>query len=208
VRSVLSEYHDPNDRRFHAQPIACPACGPDFFLQFEQQRLEGGAESIAKAANLLAEGKVIAIKGLGDITSLDARNRAAVMALRERKYRKEKPFALMARDLEVARRLIELSPEAETLLISVARPIVLAPARQQLPEVAPDNHELGVMLPYTPLHHLLFSAGAPDVLVMTSANRSNEPIAYQDEDAQQELSSIADAFLVGQRPIARRVDDL
>jgi hydrogenase maturation protein HypF len=130
-----------------------------------------------------------------------------VAALRDRKFRKEKPFAVMVKDLGVARTLVELSLEAETLLTSVARPIVLAPARVVLDGVAPDNNELGVMLPYTPLHHLLFAAGAPDVLVMTSANRSSEPIAYEDEDALHRLAGIADSFLIGQRPIARRVDD-
>ena len=128
-------------------------------------------------------------------------------ALRERKYRKEKPFALMARDIQVARTLVELSSEAEELLASSARPIVLAPAKIQLSGVAPGNSELGVMLPYTPIHHLLFAAGAPEVLVMTSANRSSEPIAYEDKDAVERLSGIADSFLIGQRPIARRVDD-
>ncbi len=113
----------------------------------------------------------------------------------------------MARDLEVARTIIELSADAEALLTSIARPIVLAPSRIQFPEVAPDNDELGVMLPYAPLHHLLFAAGAPDVLVMTSANRSSEPIAYLDQDARESLAGIADAFLMGERPIARRIDD-
>ena len=128
-------------------------------------------------------------------------------ALRERKYRKEKPFALMARDIQVARTLVQLSSEAGELLASSARPIVLAPAKIQLSGVAPGNSELGVMLPYTPIHHLLFAAGAPEVLVMTSANRSSEPIAYEDKDAVERLSGIADSFLIGQRPIARRVDD-
>jgi hydrogenase maturation protein HypF len=113
----------------------------------------------------------------------------------------------MVRTLEAARELVELSPEAEVLLTSPARPIVLAPAKLDLPGVAPDNDELGVMLPYAPLHHLLFAYGAPGELVMTSANRSSEPIAYQDEDARAGLTGIADAFLVGERPIARRVDD-
>jgi hydrogenase maturation protein HypF len=113
----------------------------------------------------------------------------------------------MVRDVEMAHSLVELSSEAEALLTSVARPIVLAPARIELSGVAPENVELGVMLPYTPLHHLLFAAGAPEVLVMTSANRSSEPIAYEDEDALQRLAGIADSFLIGQRPIARRVDD-
>ena len=148
------------------------------------------------------------MKGLGGYhLACDARNPAAVAALRERKYRKEKPFAVMARDLDGARGLVDLSPESEALLTSAARPIVLAPAKTELIGVAPQNNELGVMLPYTPLHHLLFAAGAPEVLVMTSANRSSEPIAYDDEDALQRLSGIADAFLIGQRPIARRVDD-
>jgi hydrogenase maturation protein HypF len=148
------------------------------------------------------------VKGLGGYhLACDARNLAAVAALRERKFRKEKPFAVMAKDVSVARTIVDLSPEAEYLLTSVARPIVLAPAKIEFAGVAPDNNELGVMLPYTPLHHLLFAAGAPDVLVMTSANRSSEPIAYEDEDALQRLAGIADSFLIGQRPIARRVDD-
>jgi hydrogenase maturation protein HypF len=205
------QYHDPGDRRFHAQPVACPDCGPHYYLQAGEgsaREGRGSIESIRRAAELLGEGKVVAIKGLGGYhLACDARNAGAVLALRERKYRKEKPFALMARDLEVARGLVQLSAEAERLLTSVARPIVLAPARVELVGVAPENHELGVMLPYTPLHHLLFSSGAPDLLVMTSANRSSEPIAYQDEDAFDRLAGIADVFLMGERPIARRVDD-
>ena len=141
----------------------------------------------------------------------DASNAASVAALRERKFRKEKPFAIMARDINVASDLVDLSAEAEKLLTSAARPIVLAPSKRNLnrvaPGVAPENNELGVMLPYTPLHHLLFAADAPEVLVMTSANRSSEPIAYEDEEAIDRLSGIADAFLIGERPIARRVDD-
>ncbi len=113
----------------------------------------------------------------------------------------------MASDLQTARTLVELSSDATALLTSVARPIVLAPAKVKLEGVALDTGELGVMLPYTPLHHLLFAAGAPSVLVMTSANRSSEPIAYEDKEALHQLSGIADAFLIGQRPIARRVDD-
>jgi hydrogenase maturation protein HypF len=201
-----AEYRDPNDRRFHAQPIACPACGPNFYLQEGAHTVQN--DPVRWATTLLLEGKILAIKGLGGYhLACDARNESALRALRTRKYRKEKPFAVMAANLEVARSLIELSPEAEALLTSMARPIVLAPAKQPLPEIAPDNRELGVMLPYTPLHHLLFAAGAPNVLVVTSANRSNEPIAYEDDDALRQLSAIADAFLIGQRPIARRVDD-
>ena len=113
----------------------------------------------------------------------------------------------MVRNIEFARRLVDLTPDAEALMNSVARPIVVAQARLELPGVAPENDELGVMLPYTPIHHLLFAAGAPEILVMTSANRSSEPIAYSDEDALRQLSILADGFLIGQRPIARRVDD-
>ena len=148
------------------------------------------------------------MKGIGGYhLACDATNAAAVSALRERKYRKERPFAVMARDLAAARALVELNPEAEALLTSSARPIVLAPARRALPGIAPDNRELGVMLPYAPLHHLLFALGAPDALVMTSANRSSEPMAFDDADALASLTGIADAFLIGERPIARRVDD-
>ena len=157
---------------------------------------------------MLSQGSIVAVKGLGGYHLVcDAKNALAVAALRERKYRKEKPFALMAKDLHVARTLIELSEEAENLLLSTARPIVLARAKMKLEQVAPDNNELGVMLPYTPLHHLLFASGAPAALVMTSANRSSEPIAYEDEEALERLSGVADAFLIGQRPIARRMDD-
>jgi hydrogenase maturation protein HypF len=207
-----TEYRDPSNRRFHAQPVACRLCGPNYSLHFGDDFLQGSEQSIRKAAQLLSGGSILAVKGLGGYhLACDASNPAAVNALRERKFRKEKPFALMARDLEVARDLIELSPEAERLLVSSARPIVLAPAKVELnrvaPAVAPDNNELGIMLPYTPLHQLLFAAGAPEVLVMTSANRSSEPIAYQDDEALDRLSGIADAFLIGERPIARRVDD-
>jgi len=203
-----AEYHDPGNRRFHTQPVACPACGPGYYLHSDDGIVHGSDASIRKAVQLLNGGSVLAIKGLGGYhLACDARNPASVAALRERKYRKEKPFALMTRDLEVARSLVEISEEAENLLTSVARPIVLAPAKTELDGIAPDNNELGVMLPYTPLHHLLFAAGAPNALVMTSANRSSEPIAYEDDEALDRLSGIADAFLIGKRPIARRVDD-
>jgi hydrogenase maturation protein HypF len=190
------QYENPEDRRFHAQPIACPTCGPQYHPEPEA------------AARMLASGAIVAVKGIGGYhLACDARNPAAVRSLRERKFRKEKPFAIMVRDLATARTLAALDPEAESLLTSPARPIVLAPKLVDLPGVAPDNNELGVMLPYAPLHHLLFDAGAPEVLVLTSANRSSEPIAYRDDEARERLSGIADAFLTGERPIARRVDD-
>ncbi|MGA7316380.1 MAG: carbamoyltransferase HypF [Silvibacterium sp.] len=202
------EYHNPANRRFHAQPLACPECGPRYSLREYGATIDDGDEAIENTAQLLCEGKIVAIKGLGGYhLACDAHNLVANLALRERKFRKEKPFALMAKNLDVARGLVEVSPDAEALLTSIARPIVLAPKKQELPGVAPGNDELGVMLPYTPLHHLLFAADAPDVLVMTSANRSSEPIAYEDDDALARLSGTADAFLMGERPIARRVDD-
>ena len=202
------DYHDPTSRRFHAQPVACPACGPHYVLRDNGHTNRGDAAVVRRAAEMLRGGAILAIKGLGGYhLACDARNTGAVQALRDRKYRKEKPFALMARDLAVARAVVELTPDAESLLASAAAPIVLAPSRIELTQVAPETGELGVMLPYTPLHHLLFAAGAPELLVMTSANRSSEPIAFEDRDAEQRLAGLADAFLVGERPIARRVDD-
>jgi hydrogenase maturation protein HypF len=206
--SCASEYRNPSDRRFHAQPVACPVCGPHYFLRFEGQLVPGDEEAIRKAALYLHSGKILAVKGIGGYhLACDAKNVVAVSALRARKYRKEKPFALMAKDVSVVRSLVHLGTQAEALLNSTARPIVLARTRVALPEVAPENDELGVMLPYTPLHHLLFAAGAPEILVMTSANRSSEPISYKDEDAVRGLTGIADGFLIGERMIARRMDD-
>jgi hydrogenase maturation protein HypF len=203
-----TDYVNPADRRFHAQPVACPACGPHYFYHAGEQVERGDKVSIRKAVQDLRSGKIVAVKGLGGYhLACDARNAQTVSAMRDRKFRKEKPFALMVENIQVAHSLVELGPNAESLLNSVACPIVLARAKIELPGVAPENDELGVMLPYTPLHHLLFAAGAPDALVMTSANRSSEPIAYKDDDALEQLSGIADSFLIGERPIARRVDD-
>jgi len=202
------EYNNPYNRRFHAQPVACPQCGPEYYLQARDRVIRGNEPSIRAAVAMLQAGKILAVKGLGGYhLACDARNADAVQALRNRKYRKEKPFALMAKNLDVARGLIQISAEIEAVLTSAARPIVIAPAKIGLAGVAPENHELGVMLPYTPLHHLLFAAGAPETLVMTSANRSSEPIAFDDSEALERLADIADAFLIGERPIARRVDD-
>jgi len=202
------EYHDPANRRFHAQPVACPQCGPHYYLRNGTETLRGGDRVIRRTVELLKSGKIVAIKGLGGYhLACDAWNAEAVAAMRARKFRKEKPFAVMVETVANAQELADFSAEAIALLTSIARPIVLAAAKVELDGVAPDNRELGIMLPYTPLQHLLFAAGAPPVLVMTSANRSSEPIAYRDEDAFDRLSGIADAFLVGERPIARRVDD-
>ena len=203
-----AQYRNPADRRFHAQPVACAECGPHYFLRLGEETAPADDNSIAKAAELLRSGAILAVKGLGGYHLVcDAMNGGSVHSLRDRKFRKEKPFAVMAKSLAVARKLARITPDSEALLMSSARPIVLMPATQQIEGIAPDSGEIGVMLPYTPLHALLFAAGAPEVLVMTSANRSSEPIAYRDDDAIERLSGIADAFLIGERPIARRVDD-
>ena len=205
-----SQYHDANDRRFHAQPIACSTCGPRYSLRGADGKSAdlGDVNPIRAAAMLMTSGGIVAVKGLGGYhLACDATDDGAVGLLRARKFRKEQPFALMARDLDVARGAVELSAVAIELLQSVARPIVIGKAVKPLTDVAPDNRDYGVMLPYAPLHHLLFAAGAPPLLVMTSANRSGEPLAYQDADALDRLSGLADAFLIGERPIARRIDD-
>src|SRR5947209_12334894 len=163
-----AQYKDPFDRRFHAEPVACAACGPHYSIDAPGARTGIDQSSIEHAAALLRNGSIVAIKGIGGYhLSCDARNRGAVQALRERKFRKEKPFAVMVRDLETARRIIHLSSAAEELLVSSARPIVLAAARVELEGVAPGSHELGVILPYAPLHYVLFAAAAPEMLVMT-----------------------------------------
>jgi len=206
------EYHDPLDRRFHAQPTACPQCGPRVHFvdaSAPDSRLWDEA-ALAATVQALQAGAIVAIKGLGGYhLACDAMSASAVQAMRERKYRKEKPFAVMARDLSVLEPHVELDGASRRLLEGAERPIVLLPKRgTALPsELAPDNAALGVMLPYTPLQHLLFDDGAPPLLVMTSANRSSEPIAYRDDEALERLGGIADAFLIGERPIARRVDD-
>ncbi|HZZ65607.1 MAG TPA: carbamoyltransferase HypF [Candidatus Baltobacteraceae bacterium] len=201
------EYDDPANRRFHAQPVACPQCGPTFVLESDVPTRRGDA-AIRAAAQLLRDGAILGIKGIGGYhLACDADNARAVLALRSRKFRKERPFAVMVAQLSDAQAIVELDEDAKKLLQSPARPIVLAPAIRPLEGVAPDNDELGVMLAYTPLHHLLFNDGAPGVLVMTSANRSSEPIAYEDPHARESLRGIADALLVGEREIARRVDD-
>jgi hydrogenase maturation protein HypF len=201
-----AEYADVEDRRFHAQPVACPVCGPQYRLLPSEPHNRFNA--VQAAARLLAKGSIVAVKGIGGYHfACDSDNAAAVAALRDRKYRKEQAFAVMTRDLATAEETVRLTAEARDVLTSTARPIVLAPGRIALPGVAPDNRDIGVMLPYTPLHHLLFAFGAPKRLVMTSGNRSGEPIAYLDDDALRRLTELADAVLVGERPIARRVDD-
>jgi len=205
------EYADPADRRFHTEPICCPACGPRLWLVEGDVTVRDPDAALGRAAALLREGRIVAIKGLGGFQlACRAGEPEAVARLRERKRRPTKPFALMVPDLEAARRLVELGPEEEALLLGPRSPIVLAPARPDAPvaaEVAPGIGDLGVMLPTTPLHLELFRRGAPWPLVMTSGNLSDEPIAVGNREAVARLGGIADAFLLHDRDIARRVDD-
>src|SRR6185312_12561699 len=150
------EYEDPLDRRYHAQPIACRVCGPGYRLIHGDESIDTSEAAIRRAAELLRSGRILAVKGIGGFhLACDARNAGAVRELRTRKYRKERPFAVMVRSLDEAREWVDMTASHQSLLIHVARPIVLAPTRQELPEVSPDNASLGVMLPYAPLHHLL-----------------------------------------------------
>lgn len=208
------EYNDPQDRRFHAQPVACPVCGPQVWLEFisGKVRLEKD-NAIKEARRLLKEGKILAIKGLGGFhLACDATNPEAVRLLRERKNRPGKPFAMMAFDMAAIRKYAEVTAEAENLLSSLQAPIVLLP-KNNMPgiadEVAPGQSTLGFMLPYTPLHLLLLEPepGYPDAFVMTSGNLIEEPILHTNQSAQEELKGIADAFLLHDRPIFRRIDD-
>ncbi len=202
------EYNDVRDRRFHAQPNACPVCGPH--VRLVGGALHPGVDTVAATAAMLRAGAIVAIKGLGGYhLACRADDEQAVATLRGRKHREDKPFALMAADVEMARELIVLEPEALALLTSPARPILLAERRPQAAvaaAVAPHSDELGVMLPYTPLHHLLLDDTRLP-LVLTSGNVSDEPIAYDDADALTRLAPIADAFLVHDRPIHMRTDD-
>jgi hydrogenase maturation protein HypF len=207
-----NEYDDPSDRRFHAQPNACPVCGPRLLLldRFGHELHAKPEDPIERAARMLRGRAVVAIKGLGGYhLACDPFDEKAVRTLRGRKVRQDKPFALMARDLAQAREICHLSPEEEALLASPACPIVLLGRREDsgvAEEVAPRQKTLGVMLAYTPLHHLLLrDAGIP--LVMTSGNNSDEPIAYRDDEAFDQLCEIADYFLVHDREIHMRCDD-
>ncbi|MGH9704535.1 MAG: acylphosphatase, partial [Candidatus Acidiferrales bacterium] len=143
-----AEYGNPENRRFHAQPVACPRCGPHFLFHAEDEVIFGDGEAIERAIEFLLLGRIVAMKGIGGYhLACDAKNPDAVLALRNRKFRKEKPFALMVKNLAVGRELVGLTPEEESLMGSVARPIVLGTAKAELPGVAPENCELGVMLP-------------------------------------------------------------
>jgi hydrogenase maturation protein HypF len=226
--SCRSEYDNPADRRFHAQPNACPRCGPHLELWDAAGTVLGTHdEALRAAADALRRGDIVAAKGLGGFHLLvDARNLDAVLRLRHRKHREEKPFGLMYPDLDSVRQDCQVSAAEERLLLSTESPIVLlrrlANLQRQLPcvcpyqaadaadspasAVAPRNPYLGVMLPYTPLHHLLLAElGFP--IVATSGNRTDEPICLDEREALARLAGIADVFLIHDRPIARQVDD-
>src|SRR5947209_954196 len=198
-----AEYENPLDRRFHAEPTACPVCGPRLSLTDSGGRelaLEraSGEDTIGGARRLLAEGKIVAVKGVGGFhLACDALNAGAVERLRRRKYREDKPFALMAASVDVVKEFCIVSKAEEGLLTDARRPVVLLernPGAYVPPSVAPKMNTLGFMLPYTPLHHLLL-AELERPLVMTSGNVSDEPICYENRDAIERLQTIADYFL-------------
>jgi len=215
------EYHDPADRRFHAQPNACPECGPRLVLRDGAGRpLADRDDALRAAAEALGEGRIVAVKGLGGFhLMVDGCNEAAVRRLRARKRRPEKPFALLFPSLEAVAHLCEVSSLETRLLCSPEAPIVLLHRKvfhskfenriskfSVAPSVAPRNPYLGIMLPATPLHHLLMTElGGP--VIATSGNRSDEPICIDEEEALTRLHDIADLYLVHDRPIARPVDD-
>lgn len=205
-----AEYHDPADRRYHAQPVCCPACGPRLSLLDASGTELDGDDPLEAAAALLRAGRIVAVKGIGGYhLAADAADEDAVAELRARKHREDKPFAILAAAPEEARRLCVVDAAAAELLTSRARPIVLLP---RLPDAAvaaaaaPGNRDLGIMLPYTPLHHLLLESVGRSI-VLTSGNVSDEPIAYRDADALSRLGGIADAFLTHDRAIHIRTDD-
>ena len=205
-----AEYDNPLDRRFHAQPNACPKCGPQVELVDKQGNVANTSDPIAAAGQLLREGRIVAIKGLGGfLLACDATNDTVVKMLRQRKKRFSKPFAIMVTDLDEVKRHCYVSLEEEDLLTSPQSPIVLMRWKEESSvsqEVAPNLNYLGIMLPYTPIHHILLrDTGLP--LVMTSGNLSEEPIARDNDEALRRLSRIADYFLIHNRDIYSRYDD-
>jgi hydrogenase maturation protein HypF len=208
-----AEYHDPRDRRFHAQPVACPDCGPQIWLEGNGVVLATQEDALQAARQLIREGKILAVKGLGGFhLACDATNDAAVTELRRRKLRVNKPFAIMVHDIEIAGDHCELGETERDLLLSFERPVVIANRKSESTiseAVAPGQNTIGLMLPYTPLHELLLEQvdDYPEALVMTSGNLSEEPIATDNEEARGRLSALADAFLMNDRDIRTRCDD-
>ena len=204
------EYNNPRDRRFHAQPNACPKCGPSLTLLNDKLEKIDAPDVISEVCDLLKDGKIIAIKGLGGYhLACDALNPDAVFRLRSRKHREYKPFAVMVRDIETAKRLCYVNKDEEKLLKTTIRPVVLLRKRPDCPvaeDVAPHQKYHGIMLPYTPLHHLI-AAESGLVLVMTSGNVSSEPIVYQNNEAFERLKNIADFYCIHNREIHIRTDD-
>lgn len=205
-----AEYDDPTNRRFHAQPNACPKCGPKVQLFDSEQNLQYAEDPIIAIREKLKEGRIVAIKGLGGFhLAVDATNNDSVLKLRKLKGRDEKPFALMVKDLNVSQQYCSISNDEEQVLQSFTAPILLLKKMSNCniaDSVAPRNDYLGVMLPYTPLHHLLF-AEMETPLVMTSANLSEEPICIDNEEAFNRLKGITDYFLIHDRDIYLRSDD-
>ncbi|MEU5723606.1 carbamoyltransferase HypF [Micromonospora sp. NPDC047738] len=203
------EYADPGNRRFHAEPVCCPACGPTLRL-VDADGAPISGDPLDTAVRWLGDGRIVAVKGLGGYhLAARADDERVVSTLRARKHREEKPFAVMAADLRAARALVDVAPAAVPVLTGARRPVVLLPRRADAPvagSVAPGNRDLGVLLPYTPLHQLLLGRlGLP--IVLTSGNVSDEPIAHRDDDARRRLAPIADAFLTHDRRIHVRTDD-
>ncbi len=204
-----AEYEDPADRRFHAQPTACPECGPRLSIRGSSwEEMDG--DPLDRTLRALREGRIVAVKGLGGYhLACDAENEEGVARLRMRKRREAKPFAIMVTDLDVAGALCRLGQVERQSLSSPRRPIMLLKRRDGCriaPSVAPGQRELGLMLPYTPLHHLL-ARGFGSPMVMTSGNRSDQPTLADDDEAREELSGVADLFLTHDRPIEIRCDD-
>jgi hydrogenase maturation protein HypF len=205
------EYADPNDRRFHAQPIACGNCGPRLALLDARGLPLASRSPLADLATAVLSGRIVALKGIGGFHLLcDASNHSAVSELRKRKQREGKPFAVMVQQLAAAEWLCELDDAARAALCSPARPIVLAPAKTRhalSPAIAPGLQTLGLMLPYAPVHHLLLRRLSGHALVVTSGNRSDDPIAISDVEAVEQLGGVADLFVTHDRPIRVRFDD-